>query len=128
VRHALPLTAVLLLALCGCASAARGIGTLQGRATIGPLSPAVRPGASPTPAPEVFTSRALAVFPAEGDMPLAEIAFDADGTYELPLPSGRYRVELVPSGIDRAAGLPAYITILPNRTTVLDVDIDTGIR
>jgi len=123
--------AVLLLALplflAGCRSGPSGF--LVGEVTVGPLTPVERAGApTPTPPPEVFTSRALNIFKQDGKTLVQRVPFEADGTYRVELPAGTYVVDIEHTGIDSASGLPTTLVIRPGGTTRLDVDIDTGIR
>lgn len=120
----------LTLLLCACAVAAPAeTGTLAGRVTIGPLQPVMQVGVpEPTPAPEVFAARWVVVFDARGEDEIATALLGPDGRYAIDLPAGRYVVDINRAGIDSAAGLPLEVEILPGETTILDIDIDTGIR
>ena len=44
------------------------------------------------------------------------------------LPVSRYLIDIVGSGVDRGIDLPTEIEILKDQITLLDIDIDTGIR
>jgi hypothetical protein len=104
-------------------------GILQGHVTIGPLVPVQREGVpDPTPAPEVYTARQIVIFSANGRIEIARADINPQGNYSIELPAGDYTVDINRLGIDFAAGFPATVNIHPGRTTVLDVDIDTGIR
>jgi len=117
----------LALFLSACRAGPEGI--LEGVVTVGPLIPVERVGVpTPMPLPEVFTSRALEVFKADGTTLVKRVPFQADGTYRVELLPGTYVVDIEHTGIDHAAGLPTSVVIRPNEVTHLDVDIDTGIR
>ena len=104
-------------------------GTLQGQVTIGPMQPVEMAGQpTPTPAPEVFTSRTLNIFLADGKTLLTSLHFNPDGSYRVSLPPGTYVVDIQHSGIGFARPLPKTITIHSGETVRLDIDIDTGIR
>jgi hypothetical protein len=124
---------VLLLA-CGIFSPPEIIppppaGTLQGHVTIGPLQPVERVGQpTPTPNPEVFTSRSLNIFQADGKNLVTSIHFNPDGSYRVSLQPGTYVVDIPHTGIGFARPLPKTITIHSGETVQLDIDIDTGIR
>jgi len=121
------LMAALALAAAGCKRAANGF--LEGAVTVGPLTPVERMDApSPTPPPEVYTSRALNVFKVDGVTLVKRVPFEPDGSYRVELPPGTYVVDIEHSGIDSASGLPTSTTIRSGETTRLDIDIDTGIR
>jgi hypothetical protein len=125
--YVLLILAGLALFLSACRSGPEGI--LEGVVTVGPLIPVERAGAPTlTPPPEVFTSRALDVFKADGTTLVKRVPFQADGTYRVELLPGTYVVDIEHSGIDSAAGLPAPVVIRSNEITHLNVDIDTGIR
>lgn len=124
------LTAVALL---GCRRPASltevPTGTLRGTVEIGPVLPVLREGDPvPTPSGQVFTSRGIEVFLSGTDRVIASAYFDESGRYSIQLPRGRYRVELMPTGVDRAEELPKEIEIHANQVSTLDLTIDTGIR
>lgn len=104
-------------------------GTLQGHVTIGPLQPVERIGQpTPTPDPEVFTSRTLNIFQADGKTLITSLHFNPDGSYRVSLPPGTYVVDIPHSGIGFARPLPKTIILHSGETIQLDIDIDTGIR
>ncbi len=129
-------TILLLIAaaiVSGCASQGQaGTGILTGKVTVGPLTPVERVGVTPpVPNPEVFTSRKLLLYEADGRTPIEEIAIQAAGyygVYNVTLPSGTYVLGYPKQGVGGAKGLPATVTVEAGKTTVFDVDIDTGIR
>ncbi len=104
-------------------------GSLEGVVTVGPLQPVERVGVTPPPPPpEVYTSRGIDIYRADGKTLVTSLNFGPDGSYQVELPPGQYVVKLMPTGIDRARELPAEITIQSGETVTLDIDIDTGIR
>ncbi len=104
-------------------------GTLSGTVSVGPLTPVERAGVpTPTPAPEVFTSRGLDIYKANGQTLFKQIRFSGSGTFSVELPPSTYVITLTPSGIDSAAGLPVTVTIEAGKITTLTIQIDTGIR
>jgi hypothetical protein len=119
--------AVILLAAC--TPAPQAAGTLRGHVTIGPLAPVVREGEpEPTPAPQVYAARHIVIYKTNGETEVARAGIDAQGNYEITLPAGIYVVDIDHTGIDHAANLPHEVVILADEVTVLDIDIDTGIR
>ncbi len=122
------------LALSGCVTspAQSDNGTLSGNVTVGPLSPVEMVGVSPTPPPpEVFTSRSLIVYAADGTTKVADVPIQAaglHGTYSVSLKPGTYVLDVPHTGIGHASPLPKTITIQDDVATIVDVDIDTGIR
>jgi hypothetical protein len=112
-----------------CTPIPKATGTLRGHVTIGPLVPVVRVGEpDPTPAPEVYAARQIVIYKTNGKTEVARAEIDAQGNYEISLPVGTYIVDINRIGIDSAAGLPTEVDIFADQVTVLDVDIDTGIR
>jgi len=102
---------------------------LQGAVTIGPLVPVVGPGVvEPTPGPQVFAERKIVLFDAKGKRELQQVDIQDDGTYLVELLVGTYVVDINRLGIDHGSGLPATVEIRQNQITILDIDIDTGIR
>ncbi len=130
------LIAVLLLAgltaVSGCVSGSADRGTLAGNVTVGPLTPVERVDATPIlPPPEVFTSRHLIVYAADGKTKVAGVDIIPAGyygTYSISLPPGTYVLDYERQGIGHASPLPKRVTIEAGKTTVVDVDFDTGIR
>jgi hypothetical protein len=106
-----------------------GHGTLEGQVTVGPLMPVVRQGVpEPTPAPEVYAARQIVIFDEGGEEERTRVSIDANGHYQTELPAGTYVVDINHVGIDSAAGLPATVNIQSGQVTVLNIDVDTGIR
>jgi hypothetical protein len=123
------LLVTIVIAITACSAAPTQTGTLQGQVTIGPLSPVSREGMpDPTPAPEVYAAREIVIYARDGRTEVARAQIDASGTYQVTLPVGTYVVDINRVGIDRGKGLPQTIEILSQQVTVLDVEIDTGIR
>ena len=58
----------------------------------------------------------------------ARLQIDSNGTYHGELPAGTYIIDINRIGIDSAANLPMEIEIINSSRTILDIDIDTGIR
>ncbi len=126
---------VVGLAIAGCSAVQVALpqfvppGRLEGHVEIGPLHPVEQAGrATPTVPPEVYAARELIVYFEDGTRKVTSIKLDAKGNYFVDLAPGKYVVGLKPSGIDRARGLPAPVTIESGKTTRLDIEIDTGIR
>lgn len=104
-------------------------GVLEGRVTVGPLSPVVQEGVpEPTPAPEVYADRKIVIYAEDGQQEITRVDIDGSGNYRVTLPAGVYVVDINHLGVDLAKGLPQQVEIKSQQTTRLDVDIDTGIR
>ena len=120
---------LILVILNACSAAPSALGTLEGHVTIGPLGPVLREGEPPPkPTPEVYASRQIVIFAADGRTEVTRAKIEADGSYRLALPAGTYVVDINHAGIDQGVGLPKKIEIRGQKATRLDVEIDTGIR
>lgn len=60
-------------------------------------------------------------------MKLGQIQPNLDGTYNFELPEGSYHVDLEKQHLF-GKNLPATIKITSGETSMLNIDIDTGIR
>lgn len=124
----------IMCVLCGCISNSSPSekGTLSGNVTVGPLTPVERVNATPIlPSPDVFTSRHLIVYRSDGKTKLADIDIQPagyHGTYTVSLSPGTYVLDYQRQGIGHASPLPKQVVIEAGKATVVDVDIDTGIR
>lgn len=120
--------------LCGCISNSSPAekGTLSGNVTVGPLTPVERVDATPIlPPPEVFTSRHLIVYKADGKTKVADVDIQPAGyygIYSISLSPGTYVLDYQRQGIGHASPLPKQVVIEAGKATVVDVDFDTGIR
>lgn len=124
-----PLLLILQMVLVACSVGPRETGILQGEVTIGPLMPVVGPGVEePTPGPEVFSDRKVVIFDSRGKRQLHVLDIQPDGTYHVELEVGTYVVDINHLGIDHAKGFPTTVEVQAGQITVLDIDIDTGIR
>ena len=104
-------------------------GFLEGKVTIGPLCPleTVPPDPACQPSQDTYDAWPIVIWTADKKTKIATIDPDLDGNYVIDLPNGSYLVDL-----DRQhrfnKSLPAPIIIEPNKTSLLNIDIDTGIR
>ena len=99
-------------------------GTISGKVTIGPLCP-VEP--CPNPIPNIYTSRQLILQPGSGDPIYVQL--NSDGSFQATVNAGTYTVNLTNcTFLGCKYSLPKTITVKPNENTVIDINIDTGIR
>lgn len=101
-----------------------GQGTISGKVTIGPLCP-VEPCQNPDPI--IYTSRQLILKPYIGN-PIY-IQLNPDGSFKATVNAGTYSVSVTNCtfvGCERS--LPQTVIVSPNKTTIIDINIDTGIR
>lgn len=111
-------------------SSAGAVGYLEGRASIGPLTPVEKASVpSPTPSPAACAARGLTVRDAKSDKEVARFSLAGDCTYRVALKPGAYVVDLVRTQrIGGSKDLPKTVEIESGKTVRLDVSIDTGIR
>lgn len=128
-RAAILISIAFVVTLSACGLRSNETGILQGAVTIGPLVPVVGPGVvEPTPGPQVYSGRKVVIWDAKGKRELQQVDILGDGTYQVELDVGTYVVDINHLGIDHGSGLPATIEIHKDQVTILDIDIDTGIR
>ena len=104
-------------------------GFLAGKVTIGPLCPveSVPPDPDCQPTEETYKAWPIAVWTIDKKMKLGQIQPNLDGTYNFELPEGSYHVDLEKQHLF-GKNLPATIKITSGETSMLNIDIDTGIR
>ena len=106
-------------------------GFLEGVVNIGPICPLETdppdPGCLPTA--ETYKAYPLSIWTADGKRKISQINPLSDGTFRKELFPGNYLVVLERDQ-NRIGGsnLPLIVTIQPNEYTILNIDIDTGIR
>ena len=106
-------------------------GFLEGIISIAPLCPVETdppdPGCLPTA--ETYKAYPVSVWTSNGRRKITQIYPSLDGSYKTELDPGNYLVKLgtVSNGIGNS-NLPATVTITSRHETVLDINIDTGIR
>lgn len=129
-------TILALLAACNGSSsptdpqASQPHGRLSGTVTIGPNcpGPATDTRACPTP-PDAYAARKILVYNAAKTTLLHTVDIDSQGLYTILLVPATYVLDLkTASAADRTSELPVNVTIQANVTTVVNVNIDTGIR
>lgn len=101
-------------------------GYLEGHVTIGPFCPVEREDEPCEVPPEVYTSREAVVYGSNGATIKDRVHLDTQGNYKITLAPGNYFIQIVPAGI--GPGEKKYITIKSFETSIINFDIDTGIR
>ncbi len=102
-------------------------GLLEGKVTIGPISPVEREGEPASTPPEVYEARKIIVKDNISQKTLV-VDIDSNGDYKVTLKPGTYTVDINYVGIDHSDDVPSQIVIESGKTTYLNIDIDTGIR
>jgi hypothetical protein len=113
-------------ALCPTSTDAGTVGYVSGHVTIGPFCPAERIDEPCTVPPEAYTSRNVVVYRADGFTIQEKVALDVQGKYRIALEPGTYWIQIQPAGI--GPGEKKKVTVVLSETSVVDFDIDTGIR
>ena len=127
-KYVILLFAIVAFFISGCSSPGLQTGILQGKVTIGPISPVQRLGETPTIPCEVYEARKIMVYDEKGNKLIQQIDIDCDGRYITELKPGVYTIDINCIGIDRSPDVPQKVEIKSSITVRLDIDIDTGIR
>jgi hypothetical protein len=101
------------------------IGHLEGRLTVGPLCPVEPCNVTPDQKRQAYESRIIRIYAPNGETLIKEVTADYQTEmYHADLVAGKYIVKVSsPFPAD-----PKEVTIIENMTTVLNLDVDTGIR
>ena len=102
------------------------VGIIEGKVTIGPICPVQRIDEPCDTSPEAFDTRKILVY--KNNVIVKKISLDGEGNFRTELNTGTYAVDINHIGIDRSNDVPREIVIEAGKTTVLNIDIDTGIR
>lgn len=105
-----------------------GKGVLKGTMTIGPICPVEQVGNPCKPTPETFAAHKVSVYSSDRSRIIATLIPDANGNFSTTLPVTTYIVDVAHQSVGSVQGAPATIKIESGKTTVLTIDIDTGIR
>jgi hypothetical protein len=106
-------------------------GFLEGKISIGPLCPVEKdppdPGCLPTA--ETYKAYPVSIWTLNGKSKIAQINPSLDGSYMIELIPGNYLIKLEREKyVIGGSNLPAEVSIVSQQETILDIDIDTGIR
>jgi len=113
--------------LISCGGTRQANGVLEGKVSIGPITPVQQSTPVPTP-PEVYAARKVLVYDSVHNKLLYTISLDDSGNYRVELAPGTYVVDTNHAGIDRSSDVPKTIEIESGITVVLNISIDTGLR
>lgn len=102
-------------------------GYVAGKVTIGPNCPGPEKIGEPcTTPPEAYSSRKIVVYESDAETLNTTGKIDSEGNYKIALGPGNYFIKIEPEGFRLSKLLP--LTIKSFETTVINFDIDTGIR
>ena len=121
-----------LTVMSGCDSkTALVTGILEGTISIGPICPVetIPPDPACLPTAETYKAYPVNVFTSDGKTKVAQLLPSLDGSYSSELPPGDYLIVL--EGAKNNIGgsnLPVMVSINAQDKTLLNINIDTGIR
>ncbi len=105
-------------------------GFLEGTISIGPLCPVETDPPAPECLPTAETYKAYPVYVCtpDGSKKIALISPALDGSFKTELAPGKYLVVLDKEQRIGSSNLPQEVTINSFETTLINIEIDTGIR
>lgn len=107
------------------------VGYLGGKISIGPLCPVETDPPNPAclPTAETYKAYPVSIWTSDGKSKVAHINPALDGLYRVELDPGHYLIKLEKEQYTiGGSNLPVEISIMSQKETVLNIDIDTGIR
>jgi len=106
------------------------MGNLEGKISIGPICPveSVPPDPKCQPTAETYKAYPVAVWTADGSRRISQLNPSIEGFYSTTLNPGKYEVILEIRNSIGGSNLPVEVNISPDKTTTLNIEIDTGIR
>ena len=106
-------------------------GFLEGIISIGPLCPVEKDPPDPDclPTYETFKAYPVSIWTSDGRRKITRINPALDGSYRIELVPGNYLVKLEKEqNTIGSSNLPVQASIVAQKETFLNIDIDTGIR
>jgi hypothetical protein len=130
----LALTVILISVFLSCneLKTQNGSGILKGKISIGPLCPVetIPPAPGCLPTKETYKAWAIAVWTLNKKSKIIILDPNLDGVFQIGLPAGDYMLDFDAAQSGRIGGsnLPALFSIADLDTTIVNINIDTGIR
>lgn len=117
----------MLFLMLACQVQPQAKGVLEGKLGIGPICPVERipPDPACQPKPEMYQAWPIEI--THNGIKVTTVVAK-DGMFSVELLPGTYVVDLEKKQHVGGSSLPATVTIKSGETTMLDIDIDTGIR
>jgi hypothetical protein len=106
-------------------------GFLEGTISIGPICPVetIPPDSACLPTAETYKAYPVSIWTSNGKRKITQLSPALNGTYQTELAPGTYLVILENQQLKFAGtNLPVQITIISQDKTLLNINIDTGIR
>lgn len=124
------LTAILFISGCD-KRMTQETGYLEGVISIGPICPVERVPPDPTclPTAETYKAYPVSIFTSDGKRKIIQLNPSLDGSFSTELPPGNYLVILERAqNFIGGSNLPVEVSISTQDKTLLNINIDTGIR
>lgn len=105
-------------------------GFLEGTIAIGPLCPVVEypPDPACQPTEETYEAYSIAVWTLNKETKVANVEPNLDGSFGIEIPEGTYVVDFEDQHPVAMSNLPSTVVIDAGETTIVNIDVDTGIR
>lgn len=124
------LTGLLFISACD-KQKTHETGFLEGVISIGPICPveSVPPDPGCLPTAETYKAYPVIIMTSDGRRKIAQINPALDGSFTIELVTGNYLV-ILEDGQNKfgSSNLPVEVSITPQDKTLLNINIDTGIR
>lgn len=104
------------------------LGTIKGKADIGPICPVEQPDTPCPVPPEAYTSREVILYLQDGVTEIKRMHFLADGTYSFQVSPGTYVINIPRQGVGGSGNLPKTLVVKSGEVIEFNFSIDTGIR
>lgn len=121
-----------ILFVFGCEKSGRNeIGYLEGTISIGPICPVetIPPDPACLPTAATYKAYQVSVYTSDGRTRVAQLNPSLDGSFTVELPTGNYMVALENAQKNiGGSNLPVEVSITSQDKTLLNINIDTGIR
>lgn len=128
-----PAIAIAAVAMIGIGATGTALASeVQGKVLMGPLCPGPAQIGVECPSKPIATTVDVFTFQSDGSMPatpVASVATDSSGNFQLSLMPGRYWfVPRSPKPDGIASSKPTEVTVVPTGITTVTLSIDTGMR
>lgn len=128
-----PAIAIVAVAIIALGTAGMALASeVHGKVLMGPMCPGPAQIGVECPAKPIATTVDVFTFRSDGSMPatpVASVASDSSGNFQLSLAPGRYWfVPRPPKSDGMASSKPTEVTVAPTGLTTVTLTVDTGIR
>jgi hypothetical protein len=105
-------------------------GLLEGTISIGPICPVETDPPSPEclPTAETYKAYPVGIWTQDGRRRITQITPAMDGSFSVGLVPGQYLIKLDKENTIGGSNLPVIVVITTLEKSILNIDIDTGIR